>query len=89
MTLPLWFEVVLACIYMLVALVFLGQAFLDRLASGERWTGLRVIGLVLCLVWPLTLLGVMVWAALGRFRRRHEDASVGIAPMRLNRRWRS
>ncbi|MBT9368362.1 hypothetical protein [Rhizobium sp. CSW-27] len=92
MTFPDWVGWCLAGLYLLVALVCVAQALLDRFACGEAWTGLRIGGLGLCLVWPLTLLGIALWMMATRGKGVLQTVA-GAAPdavaARFSRRWRS
>lgn len=46
--------------YTLISLFFLDNTYREGEAAGSGWDGMRVLGLVLCLIWPLLLVYVIV-----------------------------
>lgn len=87
MMLPVWFHWLLAGLYLLIACACLVHALLDKIASGEGWTLHRLAGLCLCMLWPLTLLGIVLWIT-GKHllsRRIGQPAPYAL----LSRHWRS
>ncbi|MBP1858371.1 hypothetical protein [Rhizobium herbae] len=48
--------------YTLISLFFLDNTYREGEAAGSSWDGMRVLGLVLCLIWPLLLVYVIVSA---------------------------
>jgi len=46
--------------YTLISLFFLDNTYREGDAAGNGWDGMRVLGLVLCLIWPLLLVYVIV-----------------------------
>lgn len=56
-----WSNLLLS-IYTLICLVFIDNSYQEGDAAGGTWDAMRVLGLVLCLVWPLLLVYVIVSA---------------------------
>lgn len=54
--------------YTLICLFFLDNTYREGVMAGNGWDGMRVLGLVLCLVWPLPLVHVII--LIYRDRRR-------------------
>ncbi|WP_426128172.1 hypothetical protein [Pararhizobium sp. PWRC1-1] len=52
--------------YALICLFFLDNTYREGEIGGGGWDGMRVLGLVLCLVWPLLLVHAIVMARLSR-----------------------
>ncbi|OBZ94406.1 hypothetical protein ADU59_17215 [Pararhizobium polonicum] len=46
--------------YTLICLFFLDNTYREGEMAGNGWDGMRVLGLVLCLVWPLLLVHVII-----------------------------
>lgn len=57
-------------VYGLIALVFLENTFREGHVRERAWDMPRVAGLLLCLVWPLLLIGIVI---LARFQRASLD----------------
>jgi hypothetical protein len=51
--------------YTLICLFFLDNTYREGEIAGEGWDGMRVLGLFLCLLWPLLLVHVMILAFRG------------------------
>ncbi|WP_377293517.1 hypothetical protein [Rhizobium sp. SG2393] len=56
--------------YGIIALLFLENTFQEGHVRTRTWDVGRVLGLLLCLVWPLTLVGVVLVAFWQRQRLR-------------------
>ncbi|SCW30161.1 hypothetical protein SAMN02927900_00383 [Rhizobium mongolense subsp. loessense] len=54
------FIVVLPWAYCLVAVLFLTMTLLEGWANHDRWTLARLAGAVACILWPLTLVVLLV-----------------------------
>lgn len=52
--------------YTLICLFFLDNTYREGEAAGSDWDKMRVLGLVLCLIWPLLLVHVIIMAYRGR-----------------------
>jgi hypothetical protein len=52
--------------YTLICLFFLDNTYREGEAADSGWDGMRVLGLVLCLIWPLLLVHVIILAYRGR-----------------------
>lgn len=49
----------LLSLYTLICLFFLDNTYREGEAAGGAWDGMRVLGLVLCLLWPLLVAHVI------------------------------
>jgi hypothetical protein len=54
-------------VYASIGLFFLAQTYVEGIKSKEGGPVLRVVGLLLCLVWPVILLGVAIEVLKARF----------------------
>ncbi|MBR0556482.1 hypothetical protein J5J10_12415 [Ciceribacter sp. L1K23] len=54
MTLPL------TLLWLVPALLMLGMTFAEGMAGGNRFDGSRLVGLLACLIWPVTLPALIV-----------------------------
>jgi hypothetical protein len=54
-------------VYASIGLFFLAQTYVEGIKSKEGGPVLRVVGLLLCLVWPVILLGVAIDVLKARF----------------------
>jgi hypothetical protein len=54
-------------VYASIGLFFLVQTYVEGISSKEGGPALRVFGLLLCLVWPVILLGVTIEVLRARF----------------------
>lgn len=52
----------LLLLYFLICLFFLDNTYHEGEVSGSGWDGARVLGLVLCLAWPLLVVHVIISA---------------------------
>lgn len=50
--------VIAACLYFFVALLFVSMTYLEGEARHASWTTARVVGLALCMTWPVLILFV-------------------------------
>lgn len=64
----LW-SYILSTAYGAIVLLFLDSSFREGDLAGGQWDAMRVLGLLLCLVWPLLILYVILSA----FRQRQLD----------------
>jgi hypothetical protein len=55
-------------VYTSIGLFFIVQTYVEGTKSKEGGPVLRVVGLLLCLVWPVILLGVLIEVLRARFR---------------------
>lgn len=62
-------QTVLFASYTLVALFFLDATHREGEAQGGAWDGMRVLGMLLCLIWPVLIVHVAVLA----YRRRQAN----------------
>jgi hypothetical protein len=54
-------------VYSSIGLFFLAQTYVEGIKSKEGGPVLRVVGLLLCLVWPVILLGVAIEVLKAKF----------------------
>ena len=66
---PVEISVASAVAYIAMALVFAALTVAEGSHNHLRWGALRIAGLLLCLIWPLLIIGVLV-ALLTQDRRR-------------------
>lgn len=52
--------------YILISLFFLDNTYREGEAAGGAWDAIRVLGLSLCLLWPLLLVHVIISACRNR-----------------------
>lgn len=62
-------QTILFATYTLVALFFLDATHREGEAQGGAWDGMRVLGMLLCLIWPVLIVHVAVLA----YRRRQAN----------------
>jgi hypothetical protein len=61
----LWSNLLLS-FYTLICLFFLDNTYREGEAAGGAWDAMRVLGLFLCLLWPLLLVHVIISACTNR-----------------------
>lgn len=59
---PMLWSYILSTLYGAVVLLFLDSSFREGDLDGGQWDVMRVLGLLLCLVWPLLILYVILSA---------------------------
>lgn len=60
----------LITVYAIIAALFLVMTFLEGQRKGLPWSPYRVLGLMLCAVWPALLLYVVATAAIEHYGDR-------------------
>jgi hypothetical protein len=64
--LPMPWSNLLLSFYILICLFFLDNTYREGEAVGGAWDKMRVLGLSLCLLWPLILVHVIISACRNR-----------------------
>ena len=63
---PMPWSNLLLSFYTLICLFFLDNTYREGEAAGGAWDAMRVLGLFLCLLWPLLLVHVIISACRNR-----------------------